>query len=78
VNIGFLIPLSIGMGLTGLAAFFWALRTGQFSDPEGDACRILTPQSPPQGDCDGGQLARPVQAASIPSTAPVAELIAVD
>ena len=50
MNIGFLIPLSIGMGLTGLAAFFWALRHGQFSDPEGDACRILIPQPPLQGE----------------------------
>ena len=48
MNSGFLIPLSIGMGLTGLAAFFWALRHGQFSDPEGDACRILIPQLPAQ------------------------------
>ncbi len=50
MNIGFLIPLSIGMGLAGLAAFFWALRHGQFSDPEGDACRILIPQPPLQRD----------------------------
>jgi len=50
MNIGFLIPLSIGMGLTGLAAFFWALRHGQFNDPEGDACRILIPQPPLQGE----------------------------
>lgn len=49
MNIGFLIPLSIGMGLTGLAAFFWALRHDQFSDHEGDACRILIPQPPAQG-----------------------------
>lgn len=46
MTIGFLIPLSIGMGLAGLAAFFWALRSGQFSDPDGDACRILIPHPP--------------------------------
>ncbi len=40
-----LIPLSIGLGLVGLAAFFWALRNGQFDDPEGDAWRILSPRS---------------------------------
>jgi cbb3-type cytochrome oxidase maturation protein len=50
MTIGFLIPLSIGMGLAGLAAFFWALRSGQFSDPEGDACRILIPHPPLQGE----------------------------
>ena len=37
----FLIPVALGLGLLGLAAFFWALRSGQFSDPEGDAARIL-------------------------------------
>jgi len=37
----FLIPVSLGLGLAGLAAFFWALRHGQFDDPEGSANRIL-------------------------------------
>ena len=50
MSIGFLIPLSISMGLAGLVAFFWALRTGQFSDPEGDACRILIQHPPQQGE----------------------------
>ena len=36
-----LIPVALGLGLIGLAAFFWALRDGQFDDPEGDAARIL-------------------------------------
>ena len=36
-----LIPVALGLGLTGLAAFFWALRHGQFDDPEGSANRIL-------------------------------------
>lgn len=49
MTIGFLIPLSIGMGLAGLVAFFWALRNGQFSDPKGDACRILTPPPAARG-----------------------------
>ena len=37
-----LIPVSLLLGAAGLAAFFWALRTRQFDDPEGDASRILT------------------------------------
>lgn len=37
----FLIPVALGLGLAGLAAFFWALRNGQFDDPEGSANRIL-------------------------------------
>ncbi|MCB2052481.1 MAG: cbb3-type cytochrome oxidase assembly protein CcoS [Novosphingobium sp.] len=36
-----LIPLALGLGLMGLAAFFWALRNGQFDDPDGAAERIL-------------------------------------
>lgn len=37
----FLIPLSIGMGLLGLAAFMWSLHHNQFEDLKGDAERIL-------------------------------------
>ena len=36
-----LIPAALAIGLVGLAAFFWALRDGQFDDPEGNAARIL-------------------------------------
>lgn len=39
--LGFLIPVALFLGLVGLAAFYWALRTDQFDDPEGDARRIL-------------------------------------
>lgn len=40
-SIAFLIPIALGLGLTGLAAFFWALRSGQFTDLDGAAARIL-------------------------------------
>jgi len=36
-----LIPIALGLGLLGLAAFLWSLRTGQFEDPDGAAMRIL-------------------------------------
>lgn len=36
-----LIPIALGMGLLGLVAFQWALRDGQFDDPDGSAMRIL-------------------------------------
>ncbi|MEW9855052.1 cbb3-type cytochrome oxidase assembly protein CcoS [Novosphingobium sp. M1R2S20] len=39
--LGFLIPLALTMGLCGLAAFFWAMRVGQFDDLDGAANRIL-------------------------------------
>ena len=36
-----LIPIALGLGLLGLATFFWALRDGQFDDPDGSAARLL-------------------------------------
>ena len=36
-----LVPLALSLGLCGLAAFLWALRNGQFEDPDGAAARIL-------------------------------------
>ncbi|MGV6887697.1 cbb3-type cytochrome oxidase assembly protein CcoS [Rhodophyticola sp. SM2404] len=39
--LGLLIPISLLLGLVGLGAFFWALKRGQFEDPDGDAARIL-------------------------------------
>ncbi|MGC1269270.1 MAG: cbb3-type cytochrome oxidase assembly protein CcoS [Croceibacterium sp.] len=40
-GLAFLIPVALGLGLLGLAAFFWAVRHGQFEDPDGNAARIL-------------------------------------
>lgn len=40
-GLAILIPVALGMGLLGLAAFFWALRGGQFDDLDGAAARIL-------------------------------------
>lgn len=36
-----LIPIALGLGLLGLGAFFWSLRSGQFEDLDGAALRIL-------------------------------------
>ena len=36
-----LISAALAIGGLGLAAFFWALRNGQFEDPDGNAARIL-------------------------------------
>jgi cbb3-type cytochrome oxidase maturation protein len=44
----FLIPIAIGLGLLGLMAFLWALKTGQFDDLEGAASRILFDDDPPR------------------------------
>lgn len=37
----YLIPLAVALGLIGLAAFLWSLRSGQYDDLDGAAQRIL-------------------------------------
>ena len=41
-----LMPIALGLGLAGLAAFLWALRSGQFDDLDGAANRILFDDEP--------------------------------
>ncbi len=43
----YLIPVALFLGALGLVAFFWALRSGQFEDPEGAAHRILQDDDEP-------------------------------
>jgi cbb3-type cytochrome oxidase maturation protein len=40
-NLLLLIPVAIGLGLLGLFAFMWTLRSGQYDDLDGAAERIL-------------------------------------
>lgn len=39
--LGYLIPIALFLGLLGLAAFLWALKSNQFEDLDGAAHRIL-------------------------------------
>ena len=48
-----LVPLALGIGLLGLAAFFWAMRNNQFDDPEGSARRILSDDDLPRDREEG-------------------------
>ena len=45
-----LVPVSLFMGIAGLAAFVWSLRNRQYDDPEGDAARILEEDDKPTID----------------------------
>jgi len=38
----YLVPMALGLGLVGLFAFLWALRSGQYSDVDGAALRVLS------------------------------------
>ena len=42
----FLIPIALALGLAGLVAFLWALRSGQYEDLDGAAGRILFDEEP--------------------------------
>lgn len=37
----YLIPIALFLGLVGLAAFLWSLKSGQYEDLDGAAERIL-------------------------------------
>lgn len=42
-----LIPVALGLGFAGLAAFFWSIKNGQFDDADGSALRILIDEDEP-------------------------------
>ena len=52
--LGLLIPAALFLGLVGLGAFIWALRSNQFEDLDGASMRILidddAPAAPPEAD----------------------------
>lgn len=37
----YLVPTALLLGLSGLAAFLWSLKSGQYDDVEGAAVRVL-------------------------------------
>lgn len=38
----YLVPMALGLGLIGLAAFLWSIRSNQYDDLEGSALRALS------------------------------------
>ena len=39
--LAWLVPVALSMGLVGLAAFLWSMKSGQLEDLEGAAERVL-------------------------------------
>ncbi len=60
----YLIPIALGLGLVGLIAFLWALKSGQFDDLDGAAHRILFDDDDPVTRRDDGR--RPRETAETP------------
>lgn len=50
-----LIPIALLLGFVGLAAFIWALRSGQFEDLDGAAVRILDDDDLDDRDSESGR-----------------------
>lgn len=44
----YLIPAALVLGLLGLGAFLWSLRSGQYEDLDGAANRILFDEDEPR------------------------------
>jgi cbb3-type cytochrome oxidase maturation protein len=46
----YLVPLALALGGLGLAAFLWAMRSGQFDDLEGPAWRAISDDGLPEDE----------------------------
>lgn len=46
----YLVPMALGLGLLGLGAFLWSLKSGQYDDMDGAALRVLSDDDIAHGD----------------------------
>ena len=49
MSLGFLIAISLGLGVAAWLGFLWSVRSGQYDDPEGPKYRMLDEEHPPKG-----------------------------
>jgi cbb3-type cytochrome oxidase maturation protein len=49
----YLVPIALGLGLVGLGAFLWSLRSGQYDDLDGAAWRAIMDDDAPVDDGRG-------------------------
>ncbi len=61
MSLGFLIAISLGLGIAAWLGFLWSVRSGQYDDPEGPKYRMLdddeegsTPKGRGGNRMDGG------------------------
>ena len=52
----YLVPVALMLGLTGLVAFLWSLKSGQYDDLDGAAVRILPDDDIPSRDSSRWEL----------------------
>ncbi|MBY6262948.1 cbb3-type cytochrome oxidase assembly protein CcoS [Azospirillum sp. 412522] len=58
----YLIAIALSLGGLGLAAFLWALKSGQFDDLDGAAHRVLFDDDLPPPARPGDEPAKPAEA----------------
>jgi cbb3-type cytochrome oxidase maturation protein len=46
----YLVPMALALGLLGLGAFLWSLRSGQYDDLDGAAWRAILDDDSSTGD----------------------------
>ena len=49
MSLGFLIAISLGLGIAAWLGFLWSVRSGQYDDPEGPKYRMLEEEPPQKG-----------------------------
>jgi len=69
IGLAILIPVALALGLIGLAAFFWAIRSRQFDDLDGAALRILNDEGPPPPTVSANPVPPTVSANPVPPAA---------
>lgn len=59
----YLVPMALALGLLGLAAFLWSLKSGQYDDLDGAAWRAIHDDDAPpfRPDNDAKDEARPIK-----------------
>ncbi len=57
----YLVPLALSLGLLGLGAFLWSLKTGQYEDLEGAAWRAIIDDDAPGAALVDGAVDGPIE-----------------
>ena len=53
MSLGFLIAISLGLGIAAWLGFLWSVRSGQYEDPEGPKYRMLDDEEDGHGPQKG-------------------------
>ncbi len=55
MSLGFLIAISLGLGIAAWLGFVWSVRSGQYDDPEGPKYRMLDDEDDATRKGSGGK-----------------------